>query len=1107
MEAILLGLVLIVCIYFVYSISTKESFSDLQLTVSEENRLGQLATHIITPPNTDALGNNPTGLIASLAKPIDAIQAKNIHDTYRSALGKTNSGPRIDDTSSLLYFVDFCYEKGKDVNPFSDREFAQNCGMCMTAGTLINGTAFSGSNGTGVVVFTEDKKYSLAEGIDAAASSHTATCAPMVKLAGTNSNVTSLAINTAQYNATKAYMKSNAYTISQGVGAGNNQIKCSETVNGNKFVIKAGRTRDGAWDTHIAGSPIDYTRKNLLTTQPIDNSCIEKSVCPFTSKYQQWDISALCGYPLPTEIQDLRVDTRKTTSTSLTFMWEGGLYADTYDYTLTKTTDGSMIPGSLSSLNTTAKTVTYTGLTANVQYRFTLVIKNVSGTAQGSYTTTAGFKDLKEDVDDFKEDFNVLSGYAMGITSDDRIPMRNIRFTGVTISGFTVSWDGADNATNIKLLLVGGGNQITNDVPGSTKSYVYTGLSSTTTYTFTASSTYVTAGVLTSGSLSQTTLTPPPSPSSTKYPTVILREHCDAFSGWELPLSGAGTFTAGKDYPSDASYILVPDKLTVELHASSGQIKTIKGPGDFIFCYDWQFNDNTVKIVIIDNTAPSPTPPPSKAFLVAGGGYSGPKLIYSTDGINWLPSTNGNSIFANTNVGAIAFNGIRWVAVSTLWQDRGSETQIAYSDDGKTWVQAVAWEKGVFTYSCTSLIWDGSKFIGGDTNHSSGICYSYDGIRWSKSKSSGFPQTIYTLAYNGKYYLTGNQMVSPVGSWVQRLMRSTDGIEWSIIDTTLPYCVILSLAWNGEYWLLGGNGVLYMNRKIDASDPWTAVTMPRAGHVTSLVWNDEMWVGVVTPHWGPPPYGYLMYSYDGVNWITSESSLKYFTAREPNRDSPITVAWNTKYWVVGGYNNLMIYSSDGKEWNSLPGGASLLNVCYQIASSFKPLVGRKPSPVPKIVPDPNRKVVHGNNGTVTCDAYCAGSPWDNGPWNGELPASWNGAKCVDTSNPSVGCNKLANTQINCTCEKTGTGWAQGLLLPIPKPSLGTQVVYGNNGSVPCDTYCRGNPWEGPWNKELPYSWNGAQCLTTSEPSVGCYRQAGKGIQCTCKQTGTGWPRW
>jgi hypothetical protein len=73
------------------------------------------------------------------------------------------------------------------------------------------------------------------------------------------------------------------------------------------------------------------------------------------------------------------------------------------------------------------------------------------------------------------------------------------------------------------------------------------------------------------------------------------------------------------------------------------------------------------------------------------------------------------------------------------------------------------------------------------------------------------------------------------------------------------------------------------------------------------------------------------------------------------------------------------------------------------------------------------KTVHGNNGTVTCEQYCHGPSslgWGTGPWNGELPREWNGARCVASSSPDVGCNRAPGNRggFKCVCEKTGKGW-------------------------------------------------------------------------------------
>jgi len=67
------------------------------------------------------------------------------------------SSPRIDNDQSMLGLVKFCKdhaETNKD-SPFGDPKFKENCGMCMTSGSLITGEKFD--KPTGVLVYKADK--------------------------------------------------------------------------------------------------------------------------------------------------------------------------------------------------------------------------------------------------------------------------------------------------------------------------------------------------------------------------------------------------------------------------------------------------------------------------------------------------------------------------------------------------------------------------------------------------------------------------------------------------------------------------------------------------------------------------------------------------------------------------------------------------------------------------------------------------------------------------------------------------------------------------------------------------------------------------------------
>jgi len=93
--------------------------------------------------------------------------------------------------------------------------------------------------------------------------------------------------------------------------------------------------------------------------------------------------------------------------------------------------------------------------------------------------------------------------------------------------------------------------------------------------------------------------------------------------------------------------------------------------------------------------------------------------------------------------------------------------------------------------------------------------------------------------------------------------------------------------------------------------------------------------------------------------------------------------------------------------------------------SYGPVMAMKPPP---------DQWAYGNNGSVSCETYCKGV--GGGPWNNELPAAWNGAKCVATDNPAYGCSVAPgmirgpySSALGCKCQKTGTGWV-GPIKPV-----------------------------------------------------------------------------
>lgn len=89
-------------------------------------------------------------------------------------------------------------------------------------------------------------------------------------------------------------------------------------------------------------------------------------------------------------------------------------------------------------------------------------------------------------------------------------------------------------------------------------------------------------------------------------------------------------------------------------------------------------------------------------------------------------------------------------------------------------------------------------------------------------------------------------------------------------------------------------------------------------------------------------------------------------------------------------------------------------------------------------------------------------------------------------------------------------WPRGNLDSEPQPimtgaSIPEQNVYGNNGTVTCEQYCKGPGGGKPWNGELPQDWNGAKCVgTPNNPGLGCNSGFRGQLVCRCQRTETGW---
>jgi hypothetical protein len=272
---------------------------------------------------------------------------------------------------------------------------------------------------------------------------------------------------------------------------------------------------------------------------------------------------------------------------------------------------------------------------------------------------------------------------------------------------------------------------------------------------------------------------------------------------------------------------------------------------------------------------------PTDSFTLLGGSSG---LFYSYDGNTWTDTEQ------FTEVNGIAWNGTIWVVVGE--DNSGIVLKIANIMDN--WINVDITNLIPEIEAINTVLWDGIKWIAiCDTleNPPGLSIYSYDGIHWLKCKpTQGFNRVV----FNGSMYIaTGQGASNP-----PEIGISYDGLDYTLQPVT-PYTEdtvsYLTIAWNGSVWVMGGfnfNQNEYSN-------------------------------------------GIIVYSYDGINWLSADVSAYW-----DNSATPVTItnlvyaiSWIDTFFVAVGKSDsgpVYLISTDGISWDQplfpLPPEATLKSI-------------------------------------------------------------------------------------------------------------------------------------------------------------------------------------
>jgi hypothetical protein len=370
-----------------------------------------------------------------------------------------------------------------------------------------------------------------------------------------------------------------------------------------------------------------------------------------------------------------------------------------------------------------------------------------------------------------------------------------------------------------------------------------------------------------------------------------------------------------------------------------------------------------------------PTNSISEQFTVMVANTSGtnPLIVYSYDGIEWNGSASANTLFSGGSVKCVEWNGMYWLAGSSLGG-------VGYSIDGRIWT--TLYSTGLSSVNC--LLWDGTRWLaGGVASSTAALVYSINGRNWTSIPVLGIGNATTYIAYNGSVYLlfgqggalysngdytswasisgTGGSVTSAVWigtMWIacamaeQGVRQSNDGITWTGLtpaNTWFPLGAS-SIAWNGFVIVIAGlnNGLQASTLIYSINNAVSFLICSGPGYTTlgggsqgsgglSAIWNGKIFiVGSIT--------GGVAYSADAITWypagrattLLSTSQLYLIRNRAPIKTytstaiTPITTLFTIAVCGAGA-SNRMISSYDGINWVAVPSINSLFTACYCVA--------------------------------------------------------------------------------------------------------------------------------------------------------------------------------
>lgn len=320
------------------------------------------------------------------------------------------------------------------------------------------------------------------------------------------------------------------------------------------------------------------------------------------------------------------------------------------------------------------------------------------------------------------------------------------------------------------------------------------------------------------------------------------------------------------------------------------------------------------------------------------GGLQG-AILTSPDGETWRREGAGNPAWLSR----IAFGNGRFVAVGGATYDHEPKGRsVLVSEQGGNWAESDPLAGAFRDSPLGAVTFDGERFVAvtGGTNASAQL--SVDGTQWLAQAA---PIGSFDIAYGNGLYVSVGREPDPTKSWwppsaiIYRgvIAISLDGWDWTRLTFPSSLPSLRGVVHNGETWIAVGDDVVLRSAN---GVEWEQAAAGNLGRLNAVTYGGGKFVAV-----GGDLYAAVLVSPDGSTW---ESALPPQTAVELHE-----VAHGGAGFVAVGASGAILTSPDGLAWTGrLSGTAGTLsgvafgNGVYVIVGGAGVILRSAPVPQP-----------------------------------------------------------------------------------------------------------------------------------------------------------------